>query len=136
GSGADRTSPASSCRADSSWPTTSRGHRRERCSAVWCASRSGATVTGTSTEAPGRPLRPTRDPFLDVVRSVAMVCVVLNHYTFSHVWPGTSFADGAHWKFVQVEGQPWVTWPFVFELAAFFFVGGATAYRSALTTPF
>lgn len=74
-----------------------------------------------------------RDPFLDVLRSVAMACVVFNHYFFVfYVWN----PDGGYTQKIQTMGYPWVTWPFVFELAAFFFVGGAVIQRSAATMPF
>ena len=74
-----------------------------------------------------------RDPFLDVLRSVAMACVVFNHYFFVfYVWDPT----GGFTQKIQDMGMPWVTWPFVFELAAFFFVGGAVIHRSALSMPF
>jgi peptidoglycan/LPS O-acetylase OafA/YrhL len=74
-----------------------------------------------------------RDPFLDVLRSVAMACVVFNHYVFVfYVWDPT----GGFTKKIQDMGHAWVTWPFVFELAAFFFVGGAVIHRSAAEMPF
>lgn len=74
-----------------------------------------------------------RDPFLDVLRSVAMACVVFNHYFFVfYVWNPT----GGYAAKIQDIGYPWVTWPFVFELAAFFFVGGAVIYRSAAKMSF
>lgn len=76
-----------------------------------------------------------RDRFLDVVRCLALAAVVFNHYMFSvYSWNPT----GGVFRMIQEKaiGQSWVTWPFVWELPAFFFVGGAVIRSSALSMPY
>ena len=82
---------------------------------------------------PNQRSAPSRDRFLDVVRSFAMAAVVFNHYLFVfYVWDPA----GGYTQKIQEMGYAWVTWPFMWELAAFFFVGGAVIHRSATTMPF
>lgn len=82
----------------------------------------------------GRPA-PERDLFLDVLRCSALAAVVFNHYMYSvYSWDPT----GGTFRMIQERhlGQAWVTWPFVWELPAFFFVGGAVIRSSALKMPY
>src|SRR4051794_5528998 len=76
-----------------------------------------------------------RDRFLDVVRCLALAAVVFNHYMYSvYSWD----PSGGTFRMIQEKaiGQAWVTWPFVWELPAFFFVGGAVIRSSALAMPY
>jgi fucose 4-O-acetylase-like acetyltransferase len=84
--------------------------------------------------APSMPA-PGRDRFLDVVRCLALAAVVFNHYLYSvYSWD----PSGGTFRMIQEKaiGQAWVTWPFVWELPAFFFVGGAVIRSSALAMPY
>lgn len=86
-----------------------------------------ASVTPT----PAQQANPTgRDPFLDVIRSFAMVAVVANHMLYTLLWTQPS---GTHeLTMVQEVGHPWVTWPFVWELQAFFLPAAALSFAPAL----
>lgn len=93
----------------------------------------GATTGHAAAGAAGGAVR--RDVFLDVVRCLALAAVVFNHYTYSvYSWD----PDGGTFRMIQerYHGQAWVTWPFVWELPAFFFVGGAVIRSSALSMPY
>ena len=81
---------------------------------------------------PTRQQRAGRDPFLDVIRAFAMVAVVANHYLYTLLFED----DQGHWELgmLQESGHAWVTWPFVWELQAFFLPAAALSYRAALRT--
>lgn len=74
-----------------------------------------------------------RDDFLDVIRALAMVAVVANHMTYTLM---SSAPDGGYQlAMVQESGYPWVTWPFVWELQAFFLPAAALTFHPALRSP-
>ncbi len=82
-----------------------------------------------STDAPATA--PGRDVFLDFLRNVSLLSVVFCHYFFAlNLWNARAGTFQAHG--IQAEGWGWLSYVFVWQMPAFFFVGGALAFRSAL----
>ena len=86
----------------------------------------------TSTDQAETRSSTARDPFLDVIRAFAMVAVVANHYLYTLLFR----TDQAQFKLemLQETGHPWVTWPFVWELQAFFLPAAALSFSAAQHT--
>lgn len=86
----------------------------------------------TSTERPTARTSTSRDPFLDVIRAFAMIAVVANHYLYTLLFRD----DQGQFELamLQESGHAWVTWPFVWELQAFFLPAAALSYSAALRT--
>jgi hypothetical protein len=74
-----------------------------------------------------------RDAFLDVIKAGAMVAVVANHYIYIVIF--TDPDGDVDLNMLQMQGNAWVTWPFVWELPAFFLSAAALSVRPATRTP-
>jgi fucose 4-O-acetylase-like acetyltransferase len=74
-----------------------------------------------------------RDPFLDVIRAFAMIAVVANHMLYPLLYRSSQGSFAFSW--LQNRGQPWVTWPFVWELQAFFLPAAALSFGAAMRGP-
>ena len=86
----------------------------------------------TSTEIRKAKSATSRDPFLDVIRAFAMVAVVFNHYLYTLLFQN----DAGQYELgmIQESGHAWVTWPFVWELQAFFLPAAALSFTAAKRT--
>lgn len=86
----------------------------------------------TSTRQTTTPSSTARDPFLDVIRAFAMVAVIANHYLYTLLFQN----DEGHFELemLQETGHAWVTWPFVWELQAFFLPAAALSFAAAQRT--
>lgn len=83
------------------------------------------------TDAPPATVAPAgRDAFLDVIRAFAMVAVVANHTMYTLLYEGPS--GELQLTMLQETGHAWVTWPFVWELQAFFLPAAALSFVPAL----
>ncbi len=92
-------------------------------------------MAGPAPATPDRPPRTGpagRDPFLDVIRAFAMVAVVANHFLYTLLFRNPS--GQFELIMLQESGHPWVTWPFVWELQAFFLPAAALSFGPALRT--
>jgi len=74
----------------------------------------------------------TRDPFLDVIRAFAMIAVIANHYLYTLLFRNQQ--GQFELVMLQENGNPWVSWPFIWELQAFFLPAAALSYSAALRT--